>query len=62
MTTDTNPCPASPYPATLSGQTLADIEKKYQAAHDPKRAAQSEDTIIIGAWLSAVLNAGTLRL
>jgi hypothetical protein len=41
----------NPYGATL--RTPEQIEKTYQAAHDPERAAQSEDNIVIGAWGTA---------
>jgi hypothetical protein len=36
-------------------RTPEQIEKSYREAHDPKRAATSEQNIIAGAWLTAFL-------
>lgn len=46
MTTNT-----SDYPSI---RTDALIEKAYQEAHDPERAAKSEENIIFGAWIAAI--------
>ncbi|HYP35885.1 MAG TPA: hypothetical protein VEQ62_06065 [Stellaceae bacterium] len=54
MATETNPYPDT-RPYRSFAEIAADVEKKYQEAHDPKRAAASEDSIIQGAWFTAFL-------
>jgi hypothetical protein len=38
-----------------TARTDQQIEEQYRAAHDPKRAAQAEDNLVMSAWGTAVL-------
>jgi hypothetical protein len=44
-----------PVPYRSAAEMAIETETKYQEAHDPKRAAQSEDNILRSAWATAFL-------